>query len=185
MIPAIATRGGRLIDLMTPNPEDFDLNDIAMGLGRAMRWGNQSDMSVAQHSVNVALVVEALGGDKRAQRTGLFHDASEFLIADIPRPMKQLLPEYYSVENNIMLAIATKFDFDWPCPKIIKQADEMMLVTEARALMHKNIIPALVPEYGFPPNLDDFTVPKGRWVDTPLDRDDAAALWLGHEHRLR
>lgn len=178
MKPSLATRSGKLISLFDPNPDHFTLQDIAWGLARAMRFAGQIDMTVAQHSVNVRLVVETLGGDRAAQKAALFHDASEFLISDIPRPLKQLLPQYYEVEDKVMQAIAIKFDFQWPLPPVVKKADEMMLVTEARRFLHPDVQYAISPEYGFPADLDAHTVPPGEWLDMPLGHSGAAKLWL-------
>lgn len=178
MKASVATRDGTLIDLHDPKPSDFNIETIAAGLARAMRWSNQSDMSVAQHSVNVCAYVQRQGVHRRVERAALMHDASEFLIADLARPFKQLLPEYYVIENAMMMAIAERFDFDWPPPPIVKKADEILLVTEARRFMHPNITPFLSPDYGFPANLDEFTLPVDLWYAEPLGRDEAAELFL-------
>ena len=184
MKPCLVTRTGKIVDILNPDPDSFTLFDIAHGLARAMRWGNQSDMSVAQHSVNVAWVVEQLGGTLPQQRSALFHDASEFLIADIPSPLKQLLPAYYDIENRLMTAIASKFFFEWPVPEIVAVADKMMLVTEAFKFMHRSAHHCISPEYGFPADAERFKVPYWGWAHEPLCAYDAADLWLRHEERL-
>lgn len=178
MKASVATRDGTLIDLHDPKPSDFNIETIAAGLARAHRWGNQSDMTVAQHSVNVCAYVQREGVHRRVERAALMHDASEFLIADLSRPFKQLLPEYYVIENKMMKAIAERFDFDWPPPSIVKKADEVLMVTEARRFMHPNIAPFLSPDYGFPVNLDEFTLPVDLWYSDPLPPKEAADLFL-------
>lgn len=180
MKTCLATRSGKLLDFVNPNPDHILLEDIAQGLARELRYAGQMDMSVAQHSVNVKLVTEALGGSIRDQRTALFHDASEFILRDVARPLKVKMPPYYEFENSLMAAIATKFDFDWPCPDVVKEADTYMLVTEAREHLHPDARWAINAEYGFPADIDKYTVPKGRWLDGILDRDAAAILFLEH-----
>lgn len=180
MRTCLATRSGRLLDFLNPHPDDILLDDIAQGLGRELRYAGQIDMSVAQHSVNVKLVTEALGGSLRDQRTALFHDASEFILRDVARPLKVKMPTYYEYENALMRGIASKFDFDWPVPEIVKEADTYMLVTEAREYLHPDARWAIHPDYGFPADINAYTVPKGRWIDTVLGRDAAIALFLDH-----
>lgn len=180
MKTCLATRSGKLLDFANPNPHDILLEDIAQGLARELRYAGQIDMSVAQHSVNVKLVTEALGGSLRDQRSALFHDASEFILRDVARPLKVKMPTYYEYEDALMRGIASKFDFDWPVPDVVKEADTYMLVTEARAFLPPLAQFAITPEYGFPADIDRYTVPKGRWLDTILGRDAAVALFLEH-----
>jgi hypothetical protein len=71
---------------------------------------------------------------------GLLHDATEAYLVDIPRPVKLLLPDYKDIEHNLANVISQRFttvgtpwlDFDEPN---IKEADNLMLVTEAAYLL--------------------------------------------------
>lgn len=180
MKTCLTTRSGKLLDFVNPDPAHILLEDIAISLAGERRFSGQMDMSVAQHCVNVKIVTEALGGSLRDERTALFHDASEFILRDLASPLKTILPDYYQFEDGLMKAIAAKFDFDWPVPDVVKKADKFMLVTEARAHLHADAQWAINEEYGFPADIDAWTVPKGRWLDTILDRDAAAILFLEH-----
>lgn len=180
MKTCLATRSGKLIDFVNPHLDDIVLDDIAQGLAGERRFAGQMDMSIAQHSVNVKLVTEALGGDRFQQRTALFHDASEYILRDLASPLKVQLPDYYKFENSLMEAIALKFNFEWPVPQVVKTADIHMLVTEAFEHLHPAVRWAINPEYGFPADPQSWIVPKGRWLDHILDRDAAAALFLEH-----
>ena len=80
----------------------------------------------------------ARGSSKRVQLACLLHDASEAYIADIIRPVKAHLPEYYKIESKIMTCIFDKFGLDdlseeensrW------KQLDDEILDHELRELM--------------------------------------------------
>jgi hypothetical protein len=67
----------------------------------------------------------------------LMHDASEAYLADIARPFKHL-PEfewYRKIEDKLMNEIADAFEFHYPLHPAIKNADEVLLGTEARDLM--------------------------------------------------
>lgn len=88
---------------LEPTLDMFDLEDIARGLSHENRGCGQTDfpLSVAQHSVNVAMVLKELGYGVRTQFIGLCHDISEAYIKDIPTPVKELLPLYRQIENRI------------------------------------------------------------------------------------
>lgn len=91
--------------------------------------------SVAQHSVIVARYVE--DRQPTSALRALLHDATEAYIGDVSRPLKQLLPEYQAIEARVAAVIDAKFGFDGPEPPIIKEADNVALVTEKRDLMSK------------------------------------------------
>lgn len=178
MKPSLATRSGKLIDLNDPNPEHFTLEDIAAGLARQHRFAGQMDMTVAQHSVNVMRVVQDRGGSPSQIIQALFHDASEFLIADIPRPLKVKLPQYYEYEMKLMQAIALKFDFAWPACPLVKMADEILLCTEAVNHLHPDVRHAINPDYGFPANLADYVLSDGEWYGEIVPPGEAEIAFL-------
>ena len=65
------------------------------------------------------------------------HDASEAFICDIPRPLKQLLPNYVAFEQRLEAVIAKQFGTQFPFPPEIKEIDNRLLVTE-RVLLVSN-----------------------------------------------
>ena len=68
---------------------------------------------------------------------GLLHDTNEAYLPDIPRPVKELIPDYKRVENLMEEAINNKYGVSTneEDKRIIKRADNVMLATEARDLM--------------------------------------------------
>jgi len=71
---------------------------------------------------------------------GLFHDATEAYMIDLPTPIKVTLPEYGKREEALMdlLIDALKLpphDGPGQLPAVVKSADAVALVTEARQLM--------------------------------------------------
>ena len=58
------------------------------------------------------------------------HDASEAYLVDIPSPIKAKLANYREIEDSLMSALAKKFNFEWPLPKEVKDADRTMLKWE-------------------------------------------------------
>lgn len=128
------TSSGREISLLDPQPEMFDIEDIAHALSQICRFaGNtQRFYSVAQH----CLVVSELAAqvDERYALPGLCHDFGE-IVGDIPTPFKQLFPQIRDIEDRIMEAIAIRFDVSFDDYHVIKRADLVAMATEKRDLL--------------------------------------------------
>jgi hypothetical protein len=121
-----------------PRPSDFAIEDIAHGLSMICRFGGQAQTfySVAQHSVLVAAQVP-----QKFRREALLHDRAEaYLGSDLVRPIKYGLPVYGEMERRILAVSAPVFDVPVEMSSEVHEADERMLVTEARQLFtgHKN-----------------------------------------------
>jgi hypothetical protein len=125
--------------------DDIHLKDIAHALSNMCRFNGHCTefYSVAQHSVLVSKVAETLGG-LRAAQWGLFHDAAEAYVGDIPTPLKT--DTNRQREAAIMVGIAEKFelaDLDHPlCSHIkavVKHSDLVLMATEKRDLMSDDV----------------------------------------------
>lgn len=133
---AIRTYTGRSFEPLNPDPDAIVIEDIAHALANNCRFTGHVNWhySVAQHSVYCSFLVS----DELAL-TALLHDASEAYLSDVARPIKQQ-PEFGDVylrfERGIEEAIAKKFGIVYPYPDEVKDADNTMLVTEARDLMY-------------------------------------------------
>lgn len=133
---AIRTYTGRAFEPLNPNPDALCIEDIAHALANNCRFTGHVrwHYSVAQHCVLVSQVVPY-----ELALTGLLHDASEAYLSDVARPIKQQ-PEFGDVylryEQGIEEAIAARFGIEYPYPDEVKEADNLLLVTEARDLMH-------------------------------------------------
>lgn len=135
---------------------DICIEDIAHALSHVCRFGGHCNRfySVAQHSVHVAEIVEERCSKMRPMlpRTmepaplspvmarqfiahALLHDAAEAYLGDCVTPLKQVLPDYRDVEERAMNAILGAFPVGVFAPDITKDADRVMLVTEARDLL--------------------------------------------------
>jgi hypothetical protein len=141
----IQTRSGRSFYPLDPRQEDVNIEDIACGLANQCRFTGQTVefYSIAQHSVHASeLVPEHLA------LATLLHDASEAYLVDVPSPLKRL-PQfdfYRLAEDALMRVIYAKFEIDAHHEDPgIKEADQRMLVTEARDVMHSNDL-AWLPE---------------------------------------
>lgn len=136
----IRTYSGRYIDVFDPNPDDILLEDIFHGLALESRWGNQCPhfYSVAQHSVLTAQIVKNTIDPKLALEA-LLHDASEAYLHDMPKPIKNAMPDYRMIEDGLMGIIAKKFGFNWPLDPAVHAVDGDMLKLEWNALMVSDI----------------------------------------------
>jgi len=137
----IRTWKGNIVNVFDPNPETFDIEDIAHHLSLQCRWLGAVDRhySVAEHSVNCAILVKEWGGDKKEQLSALLCDAAEAYMAGLPRPHELSFLDYKELEWTIQNAINAHFgvpsfhlrDFYYP---LVKSAKEYMLNLEAYEL---------------------------------------------------
>jgi hypothetical protein len=94
---------GKHLDLLDPQPSDWEDSDLALGLARTFRWGGHSNhtnpLSVAQHSITVMLLRSeqspvVLSPEHLLRE--LLHDAEEgFLGFDAPSPLKPFLGDKF------------------------------------------------------------------------------------------
>ncbi len=130
----IQTVSGKRVDLPTPKLDQIDINDIAYALSMKCRFNGQCKKfySVAEHSIRVSWLLPP-----GLELAGLLHDANEAYLPDIPRPVKELIPQYKRVEEYMEEAINLKYGIELSDEdsRHIKCADNIMLATEARDLM--------------------------------------------------
>lgn len=151
----LTTYSGQGIDLLPDNINlgPFAILDIARGLSNVCRFSGQcrTFYSVAQHSVRVANCLP-----KQMRTWGLLHDASEAYLADMPRPVKALLPDYVALEEKVQSSIYRHFQVDTPqvLKLLLKQADDDVLRQEWAELM--------------PPEVE-LLLPRGQLIVPPQD----------------
>ena len=128
----IQTYTGRQFFPLEPRPEDIDLSDIAHSLSLQCRFSGHClrFYSVAEHSVRVSHILSP-----ELAMWGLLHDAAEAYLTDLPRPVKQRVPEFQVIEDRLLEVIVAHFGLTWPMPEAVAQADSRLLATEARDLM--------------------------------------------------
>lgn len=134
------TYTGRMFWPIDPRPEEIEIEDIAHALSMICRFGGhvRQYYSVAEHSVRVSAVVEAMGGTGRHPLAGLLHDATEAYLGDMIRPLKTTpeMKAYRDAEKRLAQAVCDRFKvfYNLATP-LIRTADEILLATEARDLM--------------------------------------------------
>jgi len=127
----ISTLSGLQFYPFDPRPEEIDIIDVAKGLSLQCRYAGQVlwHYSIAQHSYYVSMLC-----DPEDALSGLLHDLSEFIICDLPRPIKPMLKEYLMAEDAIMKVAAKKFGFDYPKPPSVEFVDRNIVRNEIEAL---------------------------------------------------
>lgn len=128
----IQTYGGKQFFPLAPKPDDVDIVDIARSLSFLCRFNGhcRAFYSVADHSIRVSNIVS----DEYAL-WGLLHDAAEAYVSDLPRPVKQAIPEFSVHEDKVLDVIMKRHGLQMPMPGPVREADDILLVTEARDLM--------------------------------------------------
>lgn len=179
MTSSILTYSGKLFDVLNPDPELIDLQDIAAALSKLCRFGGHCRhfYSVAEHSILASdLIRQCNPGDKMLAKWALLHDASEAYMVDIPRPVKRQLQEYVRLEDAIQQKIAERFSLPWPMPDEVHQADTDMLALELRAYMPAN------------PNIQNQLIPSRELASglpsVPLSPNAAETDFLVRAHSL-
>jgi len=188
---------GRRLDLLSPQPDQWTDQDLAMGLSRTYRWGGHSKfdapLTVAQHSLTVLELrqqMQPLQPLKPSEALReLLHDAEEgFLCFDPIGPLKPHLgDEFHTLTGRLRAAISTRYALlDWRMDDYIlhKRADHLAAASEAIEVagwgydeLHETLNIHLAPLRRDPLPLLDGLQP---WEPWPARR--AAALFL---HKLR
>lgn len=139
----IQVNSGKRFYVLDPRPEDVSVQDIAHSLSNLCRFTGHGERfySVGEHSIHCARIARKLGLTTLQQLLALGHDASEIIMNDLARPVKQNIPQYQEIEDNIMgvmwqamgLPKPTKEDY-----QIVKMLDNTLLLHELQQLMKRS-----------------------------------------------
>lgn len=154
----VGTFSGRQIDLGVINAKrDICIVDVAVGLAQQCRYSGQvwPYYSVAEHSVLICQLVGHRPNSDLALKA-LLHDAPEFLINDLVRPVKRKVTGYEEIEEAVMGAVEEAFCVryskeDWAT---IKRFDDLITVEERRKLMPR------LPRETYASGVDESQVPN-------------------------
>ncbi len=174
MTPTILTHSGISFNLMEPDPDLIEIDDIAHALAYICRFTGHTRVfySVAEHSVRTSLC--ACVPQEHALEA-LLHDAAEAYIGDVSSPLKAQLHEYRNIEFRLEQAIRQRFGLPPKHAPCVKQADLTMLATEKRDLM--------------PMHADDWALlqnitPLAEAITAPLPAHIARWYFLDHFETL-
>lgn len=131
----IETFTGKRFHILAPKPGEIDIIDIAHAESLLCRYTGQVKRfySIADHSIRASMMVP-----RELALAALLHDASEAYISDISRPLKHALPMYRDIEAIVQTAIYDRYGIEplsFGAQDLIKQADNILLISEARDLL--------------------------------------------------
>ncbi len=144
MRASISTYSGVEFFPLAPRFEDIWVDDLAHALANTCRYNGHTPKfySVAQHSVLVSefLVTMRSSGEGcpmdggadwfTLAQWGLLHDASEAYISDICAPIKPFIQGYKTIETQLQVAVAQRFNLAWPMPGEVDYADKAVFKSE-------------------------------------------------------
>ena len=140
---SVRTHSGAFLDFVNPDPDSVLVEDIAVALSRKPRFNGHMNCfySVAQHACLVAKIAHMNGGTTQEVWAALHHDDSEYVMADVPTPLKRLLPEYKVIERRVQGVINQKWGLphdadEW---EVVKAADTAALFLERDHMIDSNV----------------------------------------------
>jgi hypothetical protein len=112
--------------------------DVAYALSRLCRYNGHTTRhySVGEHTILMADHVEREGGSPRECLTALHHDDAEYIIGDLPRPIKVKMPQFKELEARLDEAVALRFGTIYPLPGWLKDLDARILRDERDAVIN-------------------------------------------------
>lgn len=134
---------GKRLDLLNPTPDDWEDEDLALGLARTYRWGGHSawplPLSVAQHSITVMLLRRAASPAALAplaELRELLHDAEEGLLGfDCISVLKPFLGDgFRDLTTRLDRAVFLRYGLPAWTPDehaVHKRADRLAAASEA------------------------------------------------------
>lgn len=158
---------GTRLNILNPDPAMMTPHIIANSISKLCRFGGQiqgNDIySVAQHSWFVSMIVP-----KKDAFAGLMHDATEAFCVDMPRPIKEFLTGYAEFEARLWKSLCIRYDLPLKLPASVKLADNIAVITEAKAFTTGNDWKTWFPELTPHPGMLYCMTPKRAkqvWLD--------------------
>jgi hypothetical protein len=136
--PWVHTASGGKFHFLHPRPGEVLIEDVAQHLSQKVRFSGAGQFfySVAQHCINGAMYLKDQG-DLTLAYHFLHHDDEEFVLPDLPSPLKHLIRNVWTpIEERVFDACADAFNLSpnvYNNPKI-KEVDIRLRETEARRL---------------------------------------------------
>lgn len=133
--PYIRLFTGKAFHYLRPKLSEIDIKDIIHSLSIVPRYNGHTPKPyyVLQH---VCICHDH--GPEKYRKELLGHDYTEYVMQDVPAPLKQLIPQYKAIEVRLEKLLAKKFDMEYPYPPEVKEIDLTVLATEIRDLMKTN-----------------------------------------------
>lgn len=140
----IQVNSGRRFFVMKPNKDDIIVEDIAHALSNLCRFTGHGYRfySVAEHSILCYSIAKKLGLSTKLQMYALGHDASESVMNDVARPVKQQIPQYKEIEDNVMKVMWDVLGVPQPTQEeydIIRKIDNTALYLELEQITQRDL----------------------------------------------
>lgn len=133
MNPFVRLHSGKKFHYLKPSPREVCIEDICHSLCGIPRFNNHT---ITPYYVGQHLCICHDIAPKSLRKEAFGHDFAEFVMADIPSPLKGLIPQYKEIEMRVEYVIAKKFKFGFPYNPIVKEIDLTILATEMRDLLN-------------------------------------------------
>jgi hypothetical protein len=140
----IRTYTGLYVNVFEPKPSMFCIEDIAHALAHTPRFGGHLSefYSVAQHCVIGTQMMLSM----RDKYEFLMHDRTEAYLLDMPKPIKEMLPDYKALEAALEEYTAPLFSVQYPNSAEVKRVDKLMLEWEhTRLVLHEDYVAPIEP----------------------------------------
>ena len=137
------TNSGKLLDFKNICIDDICLEDIAHHLTKICRYGVALPFnvhySVAQHSILLSKYASLELNNQELAKLAILHDATEAYMGDIVSGVKQMLPDYKKLEDNLEQLIFNKYNikFTKELKDKMKYIDSTFVLDEAYWLFNK------------------------------------------------
>lgn len=140
---------------LSPNMEDIHIEDIAHALSLMTRANGHFPefYSVAQHCIHCAKEAMARGGSPREIMLCLLHDSAEAYMADVTRPVKDMVKGYREAEHRLLNMICEKYMRIAPDERekaYARKIDDTLLYHEFYHYMGEKIMDKAPEIYSFP-----------------------------------
>lgn len=129
------TYTGVKFNLIRPDESMINIDDIARGLSLKPHFSGHTPFffSIANHSLMVeSMVSKAYPDDYEVRLAALLHDGTESYLGDMIKPLKNLLPNFEVIEDNVERVIFSKYAIDPSLLKIVKHYDIISQDYESR-----------------------------------------------------
>lgn len=136
----IVLNSGRVFDFANPEACDYVIEDFAHSLANQTRWTGHTRIpySIAEHCFHVSTIVP-----QEFRMQALCHELVESLMGDCNSSLKYFMTEFREIEHKIEAIVFARFGINYPMDKCVKEADNILLITEARDLMPKETLGVL------------------------------------------
>lgn len=125
---------GRFIRPFRPECKEVDLNVIGTALSRIMRFFGQTELSVAQHCVNMAKIF-FFQGEIEFAKQALLHEIAEAFMGDLASPLKKAFPIYKEIEEYLIKKVYLCYGLSYPMAKEVHVLDKSIMINEALKFM--------------------------------------------------